>query len=342
MRAVQDLIIYFLSFISLIAVIYIMWAGAQMLLFPSSEESSEKTKKIIISVIVGIVIIWFAWWIVSTLFYVLNGRDVLTQRWVPRAVAETQIRSVDFTTYSNKIRALKSRIMAGYSPEVTRDLNVLIDGAYDHLPDRADKYVNKQLYDKVKKAIADYDLHREEIDRGILENAIDAFLEQAQVFMIQGTISATPHDGDAPLSVTLEGKNIIDGSGTTIPEGNFTWWLRTPEGPRVLGRGKTINYIFEEEGTFTVYLTVNSASKNNRGFVDVISFEDQVTVEVGQAKLKLAIFFNDQLATDTVKIPTRESTQKILIDATQTQFASGYTITRTEWDFGNGKTVIRE
>ncbi len=194
----------------------------------------------------------------------------------------------------------------------------------------------------MKKAISDYDLHREEIDRGILENAIDAFLEQSQTFSIQGTIAATPRDGDAPLSVTLEGKNIIDSSGTLIPDANYTWWVRTAEGPRVLGRGKTVNYVFEEEGTYTVYLTVNSASRNSRNFVDVISFEDQVTVEVGQAKLKLVVFFNDQLATDNVKIPTRESTQKILIDATQTKFSSGYSILKTEWNFGNGNTIIRE
>jgi len=37
-QAVQDVIIYFLTFMSVIAVIYIMWAGAQMLLNPSSEE----------------------------------------------------------------------------------------------------------------------------------------------------------------------------------------------------------------------------------------------------------------------------------------------------------------
>lgn len=110
-RAVQDVIIYFLSFISIIAVIYVMWAGAQMLLFPSNEESSEKTKKIIVSVIIGIAIIWFAWWIVSTLFYVLNNRQVTTRTWVPEAIAETQVRNVDFTTYSHKIRALKSRII---------------------------------------------------------------------------------------------------------------------------------------------------------------------------------------------------------------------------------------
>jgi len=340
-QAVQDVIIYFLTFMSVIAVIYIMWAGAQMLLNPSSEEWSEKTKKIITSVIAGIVIIWFAWWIVSTIFYILNNKYV-TMDWIPRAVAETQVRNVDFSTYSNKIRALKTRISGWYSPEVMNELTVLVDGAYDHLPDRADKYVNKQLYDKVKKAIADYNLHREEIDRGILENEIDRFIEQSEVFSIQGTVSATPNDGDAPLSVTLEGKNIIDASGTIIPEQYFTWWLRTPNGPQILGRWKTINYIFQDEGTYTVNLTVNSASKNSRGFTDVVSFEDQATVDVGQAKLKLIVYFNDQLATNTVKIPSREAIQKILIDATQTKFASGYTISKTEWDFWNGANVTRE
>ena len=183
--AVQDLIIYFLSFLSLIAVIYIMWAGAQMLLFPSNEESSEKTKKIIISVVVGIAIIWFAWWMVSTVFYLFNNDQVTADTWIPRAVAETQVRNVDFTTYSNQIRALKTRITSSYSPEIMNELSVLIDGAYDHLPDRADKYANKQLYEKVKIAISDYNLHRDEISRGSVEIAVENFLDKTEIFLIK-------------------------------------------------------------------------------------------------------------------------------------------------------------
>ena len=262
-RAAQDVIKYFLSFLTLIAVIYIMYAGAQMLLNPASEESGEKTKKIIISVILGISIIWFAWWIVSTIFYILNN-DQVASRFVPKAVAETQIRNVDFNTYRNKILALKTRIVGAYSPEIMNELTVLVDGAYDHLPDRADMYANQQLYDRVKTAIADYNLHREEIDLGQLQNALDAYLEQTLTFSIQGNVSAAPSSGDAPLSVTLEGKNVIDSSDTTLPENNYIWWLRTPEGSKIPGRGKTINHTFNEEGTHAVNHTVNSASKNTK------------------------------------------------------------------------------
>jgi Type IV secretion system pilin len=125
-EAVQDMIVYFLSFMSLIAVIYIIWAGAQMLLFPASEDSGEKTKKIITSVVIGITVIWFAYWIVTAIFYLVNSPKVVSDM-IPRAYAETQIRAIDFTTYSNKIRALKSRIIGGYSPEVTKELSILVD-----------------------------------------------------------------------------------------------------------------------------------------------------------------------------------------------------------------------
>jgi len=319
-----------------------MWAGAQMLLFPSSEESSEKTKKIIVSVILGIVIIWFAYWIVSTLFYLLNS-DKVAMEVIPRAYAETQIRDIDFTTYSNKIQAILPRINGQYDSQTSKELSILVDGAYDHLPDRADIYVNRQLYEAIKNAIADYDQHPNDvISQGNLSNAIQNLLQQSKTFAIQGQIIANPATGDAPLSVTLQAQNVIDASGTVIPDNNFTWWLRSPDGPSVLGHGKTINYNFIDEGTYTVYLTVNSASKNNRGFNDVISYEDQTIVEVGQPKLKYIILFNDQLAADSVKIPTKESVQKILIDATQTKFAYGYSIAKTEWDFGNGKAATHE
>lgn len=116
------------------------------------------------------------------------------------------------------------------------DLSTLVDAAYQHLPDRADLYANKQRYDAVKKAISTYNLKRELIDRGIVENTLRTFLEQADVFKIEATVDATPRTGDAPVSVTLEAKEAIDGSGTVIPNDNFVWWIRTAEGAKTLGR----------------------------------------------------------------------------------------------------------
>jgi hypothetical protein len=169
---------------------------------------------------------------------------------------------VDFNTFKNKILALKTRINGAYSPEVMNELSPLVDASYDHLPDRADMYINQQLYDHMKTAIANYKLHQEEIELRNMLHALDAYLEQSNLFTIQGEISAKPNSGDAPLSVTLEGKNFIDSSGTTIPDHHYIWSLKTSDGSKIIGYGQTINYIFTEEGTYTINLTVNSDSNN--------------------------------------------------------------------------------
>jgi hypothetical protein len=116
------------------------------------------------------------------------------------------------------------------------NLSTLVDAAYQHLPDREDLYANKQRYDAVKKAISIYNLKRELIDRGNVENTLSTFLDQPDVFVIDATIDATPRTGDAPVSVTLEAKEAIDGSGTIIPNENFIWWIRTAEGSKTIGR----------------------------------------------------------------------------------------------------------
>lgn len=96
------------------------------------------------------------------------------------------------------------------------------------------------------------------------------------------------------------------------------------------------------EGTYSVNLTINSVSKNSQGFNDVISFEKNVTIEVGQPQIHFMVKINDQLADKEIKIPTKEALQSIRIDASETVFASGYTIQKTEWDFGNGVTDSNE
>lgn len=103
-----------------------------------------------------------------------------------------------------------------------------------------------------------------------------------------------------------------------------------------------MNYTFDMEGTYSVNLTINSVSRNNQGFNDVISFEKSVTIEVGQPQIHFMIKINDQLTDKEVKIPTKEALKSIRIDASETVFASGYTTKTTEWDFGNGVTDTNE
>lgn len=59
---IQDLVQYLLTFVTIIAVIYIIYAGFRLMVDPGDDtEKVKRTKNIIMYVLVGIIIIWLAW-----------------------------------------------------------------------------------------------------------------------------------------------------------------------------------------------------------------------------------------------------------------------------------------
>lgn len=61
---VADTVKYFLTFVSLIAVIYFVYAGFQLMTSGGDEEKAKKTRKIMTYVIAGIILIWMSYWLV--------------------------------------------------------------------------------------------------------------------------------------------------------------------------------------------------------------------------------------------------------------------------------------
>lgn len=62
---IQEIVKYFLGFVTLIAVIYIIYAGFQLMTGGGDEEKVKKARQIITYVIAGIVLMWVAYWIVD-------------------------------------------------------------------------------------------------------------------------------------------------------------------------------------------------------------------------------------------------------------------------------------
>lgn len=58
---IQDVVIYALWFISLIAVIYIIYNGFLVLTSSGDEEKLKKARQSIVYVIIGIIVMWLAW-----------------------------------------------------------------------------------------------------------------------------------------------------------------------------------------------------------------------------------------------------------------------------------------
>lgn len=58
---IQDVAAFALTFVSIIAVLYIIYAGFRILIWNGEEEQLKKSKTTIIYVIIGLVVMWLAW-----------------------------------------------------------------------------------------------------------------------------------------------------------------------------------------------------------------------------------------------------------------------------------------
>ena len=66
---IQDVAEFALTFVSIIAVLYIIYAGFRILIGNGEEEQLKKSKTTIIYVIIGLIVMWLAWSITA---FVLN------------------------------------------------------------------------------------------------------------------------------------------------------------------------------------------------------------------------------------------------------------------------------
>ena len=66
---IQDVVEFALTFVSIIAVLYIIYAGFRILIGNGEEEQLKKSKTTIIYVIIGLIVMWLAWSITA---FVLN------------------------------------------------------------------------------------------------------------------------------------------------------------------------------------------------------------------------------------------------------------------------------
>lgn len=70
---IQDVINYLLWFITLIAILYVIYAGFRILTAAWDDETVGKQKKTILYVAIGIIVIWLAWSIVKWVVWVVTA-----------------------------------------------------------------------------------------------------------------------------------------------------------------------------------------------------------------------------------------------------------------------------
>ncbi len=75
---IQDIIKYLLWFITLVAVIYIIYAGFQIMISAGAEDKVKKSKTTIFHVLIWIIVIWLSYSIVTFIMNILNSPATTT------------------------------------------------------------------------------------------------------------------------------------------------------------------------------------------------------------------------------------------------------------------------
>jgi PKD repeat protein len=348
----QDIIKYLMSFISIIAVIYIIYAGFSVMIGGGDEEKVKKAKNIILYVVVGIIIMWLAYGIVKLTLNIVTPW-VTQSEWsiIPKTYAAYNESDTDtFNEYKDRLRRsiqdLESelRVNGGVSISNIQNTKSLLQQAYDRLPDTG-SFGNDN--DTAKRAVDTYLDIAMRNPRSVSAvwdaiSKVSLFIDSAKIAWITGEIIATPTEGNSPLTVSFRANNIQDPSGTTPGTNNYIWWIRENGGyKRELGRGPSLVYQFNTEGTFAVFLDVVSGSRNRKGKIDTLPLSVSKQIQVKPKLWEVTLLINGINVTNLSSIKINPGLWKmgIILDATASRAIGKWAITDTIWDFGNGNTI---
>ena len=370
---IQNIVSYLLGFVALIAVLLIIWAGFMILTAAGDEAKVKKAYKTIIYVIIGIVVMYLAYSIVLFVINVLTvggasgstGATYIPTISIDRAYADSapttlssssdpSSNSIDpnslntFDQFSTQIQLLQPEIEREFKINNKIDLTTLgklqalVQASESTFPDNTDQIFNANLANNV---ITSIELVQKKPDSqsailGMAKDLVD-YLSKVKIGRITSGMAATPAQGNAPLTVSLQATNSIDPSGVVIPQNNYLWSIQTGDGQMdVIGVGQSIVYTFTDQNTYTVFLDINSPSRNKNGKTDVLPFHSSITVNVLPkiGAVNLSINGVNVSSADSYKITPAAGQAGVIMDASTTYAEGSAQITGYTWDFGNGVT----
>lgn len=236
------------------------------------------------------------------------------------------------------------RVNSKVSASTLQNIKSLVQSAYDRLPDSSDVATENASAKKGTDLAIDLAI-KNPATQTYISNAVSAiqkFITSSKISKITGSISASPASGNAPLTVSFLATNVNDPSGVSPVAGNHIWWIRE-EGwyRREIGRGPSLTYTFNQEGSYQVFLDVVSGSRNKKWYTDVLPLTISQDIQVKPRLGEITLLVNGVNASTLSKLKINPTIWKIgvILDATASRAVSNGTIKKTKWDFGNGNTI---
>ena len=136
-------------------------------------------------------------------------------------------------------------------------------------------------------------------------------------YTVKPSISASPNNWPAPLTVTFNWSASIDPSSETIPDNNYFWYYRDVNWvDQVIWNKSVLSYTFENAGNHIVHLTVRSSNSNN----GIFDWEKDISINVKPMSAAISVYANWKKLNniDKMKFWTQEWQNWIVLDGSAT------------------------
>ncbi len=287
-------------------------------------------------------------WLMCFSIFSVNTAHAVSVNSANRTLEYLEFRDIDRGTYNEyryriteKYFELRDsfQVNRNMDTSILQDLSTLVQKSYDYLPDNLE---NKNLYTQLQTDIRNaLQTPWSDSTYNILIASMQNYVEDVSIQRMNGSIEVSPNEGNAPLNATLRA-NIVDPTWVDIPSYNYVWWSDTGSGRKVLWTKKYLNYTFNEEGNYSIFLWVKSNHKNVKGNSDVLPYYGKAEIRVKEKVASLIIKVNSQRLNnaDELKFDSEVAKYWLLFDATSSTPNSWMKFTETNWDFWNG--VVRK
>lgn len=286
------------------------------------------SKKLILLLIITIISLWN--------FGLVNA-------WPERQAWYNELKSINIWTFNEywykiteQFFKLKQNFEVNWIIDsgIIKNIDTLAVTGYKYLPDNLNnKNYLSNLQSSLKKWIK---YNNSDWVYTEIVKSIESYLYDTVIYKINWNIEVSPSSWNAPLNVTLRAR-VVDPSWTVIPKDNYIWWVDNAWIKKIIWKGTSINYTFNDEWKFSIFLDVLSTHRNSLKYTDVLPFSSRADITVNQKIANLNIKINDKdlRNQDTIKFSPDEAGYWVIFDATSSTSTSWTKFLKTTWDFWN-------
>ena len=220
-----------------------------------------------------------------------------------------------------------------FGTKTLNDLLKLVKAWYNYLPDNL---TNKKYLNDVESALQKWLKNSNELVYIDISRSLEKYLYSTDISKITWTIEANPNSWNAPLNVTLRAK-ITDPTWTSIPKDNYIWWIDNAWKKNIIWKWLSINYTFNNEWKFSIFLDVLSSHRNNSNYIDVLPFRSRADIDVKEkiANLNIKVNYTDLGNNEILKFSPENGSYWLIFDATSSIPTTWSKFLKTTWDFWN-------